>query len=728
MTAPSLKQYSQGNGSVDADNLNTFGQTCNTFNDLRAFVGTTGMQVFARGAVTVNDGEGGNFYWSASATASDDGSNVIAPTGAAIGRWLRVAQEDPSFFNSYVNPMDFGAVGDGVTDDTTAFQAAIDAALAQGKSVWVPSKTFFFALASPPLNPGGGNIAFVGVSRETSILYWDGGNAALNSGNEKYLFQNNSTNAKGSLSFENFQILGTLTATNGEGGGNAMWLDFYSAITLRNMWFNKLRRMAHDLHYCGQLLVDNVWYTDVARDACRARDTPFCRVVNSYFLRVGDDAIAFHTLSSGLESNPPIARGHIVQNNQFILCNAVKCLGARNTDVSHNLFLLSNINAIVVGNADAGHLEGDDTSYDITVSFNQFNDLIRVTSSTPSFGNAAIVAQFLAARGAAATDNVAPMRWDATAGAFIYPWNWYAKNQNNAANAVSPAPRVRVIGNTMSRTLPNVSAVSAWGYGAALFSGSYFDPAMSDVNMRPSNFVQNLTACPVNFMIAENHWESVDTGLNIVAPADNNQIIGLQILNNSCIDTLTRCIQINSPGGQTMIDAIIAGNSLNGDFYRQNANSNTNGTYDAGSTPPNGIDIGNNIGVTIRHNTFKNVNTMVQGNALGSCVVYGNLGYCSLPVSSGFNILNKGIGTIQSSPGQFQYTIIDADPTSGTYGQFSSQMLLTSTGVPGSGWYYQGWFVWNTSPTSGGKVIGWARLTTGAGNILGTDWLAVTSA
>lgn len=91
MTAPSLNVYIQGQGSVDADNLNTFEQTCDNVADLRAFVGTVGLQVFIRGLVSPADGGQGPFYWNPTGTGPDDGgiTNVV-PTNAGLGCWTRI--------------------------------------------------------------------------------------------------------------------------------------------------------------------------------------------------------------------------------------------------------------------------------------------------------------------------------------------------------------------------------------------------------------------------------------------------------------------------------------------------------------------------------------------------------------------------------------------------------------------------------------------------------------
>lgn len=91
MTAPSLQLYIQGQGSVDADNLNTFGQTCNDVADLRSFIGTVGSQVYMRGYFTPGDGGQGNFYWSSTSTSPDDGGIThIVPAGVTTGGWSRL--------------------------------------------------------------------------------------------------------------------------------------------------------------------------------------------------------------------------------------------------------------------------------------------------------------------------------------------------------------------------------------------------------------------------------------------------------------------------------------------------------------------------------------------------------------------------------------------------------------------------------------------------------------
>lgn len=172
MSNPALYNYANGLLQVSADNLNTFVQSCTNMADLRAFAANnTAIMVYVRGTTTPDDGGQGAFYWNATVKGTDDnGITTVVPTGVALGCWSRLsisistvpvtaqggttAQTLAARFGQALTVKDFGAVGDGATDDTAAFQAAHDyyynLAVASGNNN--PSGSIYIPAAKYKLN------------------------------------------------------------------------------------------------------------------------------------------------------------------------------------------------------------------------------------------------------------------------------------------------------------------------------------------------------------------------------------------------------------------------------------------------------------------------------------------------------------------------------------------------------------------------------------------------
>lgn len=90
MAVPQLLRAIQGQGALNADNLNTYLGGANTFAQLRAFIGDANQKVFVAGQTAVSDGYQGNFYYNATSVSADDNVNVIRPNGVTIGAWVRI--------------------------------------------------------------------------------------------------------------------------------------------------------------------------------------------------------------------------------------------------------------------------------------------------------------------------------------------------------------------------------------------------------------------------------------------------------------------------------------------------------------------------------------------------------------------------------------------------------------------------------------------------------------
>lgn len=104
---------------------------------LRGDTPVNGKEVTLTGYTTAGDGGQGVFIGvtgAAAGTYVDNGGTIIVPTGGnGSSAWLRVV-------DGPYNVKWFGAVGDGVADDTTAIQATIDAVKATGYTgkVYIP--------------------------------------------------------------------------------------------------------------------------------------------------------------------------------------------------------------------------------------------------------------------------------------------------------------------------------------------------------------------------------------------------------------------------------------------------------------------------------------------------------------------------------------------------------------------------------------------------------------
>jgi len=111
------------------ENSVTTEQVFDSIASLRAVAdGATVARVFVTGYYGPGDGGGGHYWWNSSDARSDNGGTVIqSNTWIGNGRWNLL-------FSDSLNVLQFGAVPDGSTDCTTAFNNAI----ATGVRVIVP--------------------------------------------------------------------------------------------------------------------------------------------------------------------------------------------------------------------------------------------------------------------------------------------------------------------------------------------------------------------------------------------------------------------------------------------------------------------------------------------------------------------------------------------------------------------------------------------------------------
>lgn len=151
--------------------------TVETVAALRAKIGHTGQTVRLKGYAAAGDGGEGDFYWSASAATDNSGTIFNSGGhGTSAAGWRRSYTETPTV-------KWFGATGDGVTDDTTAIQRAINF-VSSTLRLRIPAGVYRITSSLAATNAGGtefygmtiaGDVESpVFASSSGAALYWDG--------------------------------------------------------------------------------------------------------------------------------------------------------------------------------------------------------------------------------------------------------------------------------------------------------------------------------------------------------------------------------------------------------------------------------------------------------------------------------------------------------------------------------------------------------------------------
>jgi len=138
------------------------------------------------------------------ALASSTGSSLVGYKEGATSSVLRTVQ---SKLQETVSVKDFGAVGNGTTDDTAAIQAAITAAInAGGGKVYLPAGNY---LISSTLNITGNDITIVGDGMNTTLITCNFAAGDIIS------IQNTSTIFCSNIQITQLGITSTITKTSG---------------------------------------------------------------------------------------------------------------------------------------------------------------------------------------------------------------------------------------------------------------------------------------------------------------------------------------------------------------------------------------------------------------------------------------------------------------------------------------------------------------------------------
>ena len=649
--------------------------------------------------------------------------------------WNGAAWQDGLQNESYVfNVRDFGAVGDGTTNDGPAFQAALDAANdAGGGVVYIPPGRYRKADDANSQWTIYSNTSLVGEG-DQSVIFFDDQPTVVRSNNDLIIADTPTGTQKVNIEFKNFKVEGTLltyldntNAKFGFGGDNidGLRMENVTIIGMRGFatGFNRLRNAVftgNTLQYIGR---DGIRFTHSWNVTCS----------NNTLKSVCDDAIAGHSYNNLL----PVPSGIVIANNVLEACQGIKVLGAKQVAISGNKISRSLRSPIHVSTpATANPVdEGDTNQFNINITNNVISDTFESGDNYVifvNFGAGASTGRFKNALAQQPGVSTPP-----------YPYN-YLNDIYNGSQVRVGMFGVNISNNVITRTLPNVAQYSTWGYVDPyntlgrkfdrLTAGFWSDPAVTDASFTTHGVV---VSSPINGLnISNNIIQGTNFSGILLANGKNTNILDFTnciVSGNSIIDVKGIGLYIAGTGsGLGASQIAIVDNTFDIDPYFRATEHNADNTW-VTTSGAYGIATSGVSGLFVSGNTFKNCATT---GLEGPVTIYPsgrNFIYADF-IAGGVNDsgVNKGVRLIPAFKNNIVIPI-NGDPTSATYGQTRNTILTTSFSLPASGYYISGTFVENANPvvlgTAGSRytLTGWWRLTTGNAHVLNTDWVEVRS-
>jgi polygalacturonase len=607
-----------------------------------------------------------------------------------------------------VSVKDFGAVGDGVTDDRLAFQRAFNYVNSIGGGVvYMPPGRYRKADAPGSIWTMFSNTTLCGEG-DSSVIFHDDRSTQLRSGNDM-LQCNDASN----ITFRDFRLEGTalteLTELNHKQTFSGSRIE---GLRFINVTIKGTRFMATSFNRANNVLFSGNRIEDCIRDGLRCTNCSNVVITGNMIKNVADDAIATHALDSAeLPSSGVVITNNVIESSQ-----GIKVLGAKVLDISNNIIRRTTRGPIDIKLPDSGS-EGNTPQFAINITNNIISD---------TFADRGInrVIQIQSAKGR----DYGSLLTKPGVSSPPYDFN-YLNNIDTGSPIYAGQYGINISNNQIIRTLPSGVNYSSWGYGL-LFDrttvGLFSDPFIGESTFNTQSI---LIDGPTDGLMIQNNFISgqgevffrSNTSTNTVD--FQNVVISGNVFHNSRTQAIRFSPQVGSGPGAAIF--WIHSNIFDIDPFFRNATHNSDNTWT--SLLFSAINPGPLVSVIARNNVFKNCAIPYPAAVNGS----GNIFYADV-VAPFDNAANKGIRFVPS-PSTNLIVSIDGDPASATYNNVTSTPLDQSDGIPTAGKYVKGHIVYATGgdvvgpPGSKYIITGWRRLTTGSNHILNTDWAELRS-
>lgn len=707
-----------------------------------------------------------NNYFSVTVRNKRNELVIYAPSGYGVTPGTSASSTDQMVYNEgstgavdrvltallqdRVSVKDFGAVADGVdtgsaftgTDNTAAFQAAIDAAGAVGAVLYIPAGKYRFAAnttadsSNLTLNDsihiidGYGAELLIDDDAPTTYSVIDFIRTAnLDSStnlDDRELLQINGVTFKGRWSHSNYYP-----------GTNVLTVQNFARIELNDVKAYDIPAKFSRSRYNGSLSIIGFDGQRIASDCIRFIDTPNVEITNINLFEIDDDCIALPVSNAALADS----RSRITISNATIeKCEGILILGARVASLSNIAMRLCQGTQIYVGGLVG--TEGVAAPHNITLSNITITDPLNradggsfgspPTAMLTSLDAAIIVAGLQPTDG---TTAVKPEYYDAVSGAFVTPYQLDTSSNPimynyGTSKTLTGGYNVVIDGCTVMRTLPAVTNYSDWGLGLAFSRFGRYDPAVALSNWA-DNGIQ-LNGNIKNAVVSDCTVMGLTEGAGVYLRSLASTVAERQREFENIL--VTGCAVRDCKYGVTH-SAVAAGSAFTWSVAVRNCmfdldpfhtsaarTSPLDGGWQSGlgiTARPIGVFFRQCYGWIIHGCSFANCYEAVLANSnfFEQADVKNNIILCE-PSVIGFSTSNLGVGTIPYGGDSFAHYIIDGDPTSATYMEISTIPLSESSAIPSSGTYVTGHFVRNRNPTTGTSrtTLGWARQSVGSGH------------
>lgn len=680
---------------------------------------TGGLAVSAAGALSVSD---------------VSAANVTGAFAGATGRTIAVRVIESTY-----NLLDGGAVGDGTTDDSVALAGAIAYATANpGTIIYLPSGKFYFGTI-----PSGGfkipsQTTIRGAGQTRTKITW-----ADAAGIQLFGSTGTSGTPATDIVFEDFTVTGGLATTTSL-AGYPFIIYWTNGVTFRRVTSQWSRGMGIAARNCTDAKA-----IDCTVRYCGSDGISFSHCANATFVgntieHGQDDGISCH---SSVGDPWGVRKNILVTGNRLFDTQGMKFLGARHLIVSGNQLdcVRSQGINITTTPTTSGATEGNVAAVAISITGNTITNLISRTNVDAGGGNnqgcPGIYVNGASARSATLTDGSSSaipgeqVTNDGTlTGAVADPYPYMFQNTASPSTATPGSYGIVIAGNIIKRTLPACNGTSInpatgtafsqfsdYGFGQIFTLAGWRNPALAESDYQ--DYAVAIAGGVVrDVLISGNTFSGLKGGLEFNAATRYDNI---HVRDNMFSDLTTFGIFLNTSGTNNIT---VEHNTFDMDPFYKHPKRGTNGTWVSASVSgPNALYINSGAGITFRRNTIRNAAQDVNKGTdtpLANILIDANVIEADVS-GTGFSPSNKGVGYVRTS-GNTRVVQVDADPASSTFGQTLTVPQEAATAIPSIGKFVLGHFIRNSAPAAGTSVLtGWARVTTGIGNTLGTDWSAV---